>query len=496
MQNLSLTGLNQEQGYRSFNLIANSFFGCRVDDPTQIYLWALPTTGSIVGDISASEVHLLHSTFLLQDYISQGITPQKISYPGNTQEVSYTLSLFYKNGGIPLSNEFITVSLLDTNDQVITYKNFSINNVGYVLDSQSFRTTYSGYIRIKIETPPSNAIYLRGISLTPGEIGPSYLFPRYVTDSEINNLGNIISTLFPPGPITSYYRGDKNWTTLDIEALYNTPLDTQVRDLIRYGLTGGVASLDSNGDVPNSELDNAVKTTEDQNVGGLKTFEESLILGPANPPDLNYATSLENLTKGAMDMSGWVIAPTLRYDVNGLYLDIRPTPISMMAWKTKVIKDLVTTPDSNKIINSRMIISYTNLSFSWPGNNGTYWLLGRHKPIMEDPEVISYTIEAAPNDFIGNGTIYDPEVYNQPDQSGDYGTILGRIIVTPTGSYASFEPSTNTDLGYLWPQILPLLADKASLSHTHNSSDLYYQDGQNTYQLSIVAGVLTQTLIV
>jgi hypothetical protein len=207
---------------------------------------------------------------------------------------------------------------------------------------------------------------------------------------------------------------------------------------------------------------------------------------------------------------GILIMPTISFtEVTGTYtLHIDPYAASrVFAWKTSFI------PSYGPFV----IMEDDTIDVTVPAPDGEYWLIGRWKwtagntDIQGHPDGLwisameaIYSIEVAPNDFIGTGTAEEPEVTSRTDGNGRTAVILGRVTVASGIPTFAFEPSTLTDMAYIGAKISELLADIAYLqgeiSGINSKIDpITIKDSivtTNSYTLTIKSGVMTQTLVV
>ena len=104
-----------------------------------------------------------------------------------------------------------------------------------------------------------------------------------------------------------------------------------------------------------------------------------------------------------------------------------------------------------------------------PAVDGKYWLVGRWKWVAGPVDIHGvptgvhttdmnalYSVEAAPSDWIGTGTVEEPQLNNRLDGDGRYGVILGRITVASGVPTFSWEPSTLTDMAYIGSHLATL----------------------------------------
>lgn len=272
--NLSLNGLQDEQRYRNVNLIANPFFGHSVQDPSQVFGWVL--TGGTKDD-STPQSATINLNGGSGSRLEQATAAQHFSFPGaGLGENAYTLALFYKPS--TANAEWITVTLLDGDSN--PSKNFLLNlppteAEGYILDAQSFSISSTNAFKIRIDAPATTAVSIKGISLGPGEISPSYLFPRSANDADLNAISSSLATLdsgkeplHPMGTVAQYWRGDKTWQTLNFAALQTHPttwsgyglpyLDADIKAHLLVGSAGGLVPLDSGAKIATSYLPDSV----------------------------------------------------------------------------------------------------------------------------------------------------------------------------------------------------------------------------------------------
>jgi hypothetical protein len=175
MQNLSLSGIVDELGYHTQNLIKNPFFGTDAENPSNLLGWNL-VGASFIGGTHSSEV-----TFTPNGYIEQ-TDLSLLSHPGDLEEHIYTFTLFYINLGNTGSN--ITVTIRNGANAILQTLTFITTNDFYQMVSQNFLSNIS--VPIKIRITSATDIAIKGICLAPGEVSPTKIFPRSLIDTDLS----------------------------------------------------------------------------------------------------------------------------------------------------------------------------------------------------------------------------------------------------------------------------------------------------------------------
>ena len=306
---LSYKGLSDQIGVISPNLVRNGSFIADVTTTTRPAGWATTAASGVSlspgyssGDPFRGQALTINSSGYIQcdDFISfSGGTEMKGLYQN---PINFTICVFIKGSTtsnvVPTSGLKLEV-ISDNGTTVIATRYFGytsayvLTSAVLTLDDSNFSSSYK--FKIKLTNLGSDTLFLKLLSLTPGDVVPSFFLPSLITEENFGAFKNKPLTI-NTGPSSSITYNGSVAQTINVVSKFTTV----GAGLSPYSETTGDISLENTGvkaltGTANQVLVNGVTASQ---IGSVALSLPQAIATTSSPTFTNVTASGQFSTRG------------------------------------------------------------------------------------------------------------------------------------------------------------------------------------------------------